>query len=183
MPSPKPKAAVGGVGLIVLCFLGSAGLRLGEFGTALAQDIAAPATTTAAPESDALLAAIRQREAALDAEAARLAERQQTLAVAEERLNEQLATVEAARAQLEETLALADRAAERDIAQMTAVYEKMKPEEAAAIFARMELSFAAGLLVRMKPEIAAEVLAGMEPDTAYAVTLMIASRNAAVPTE
>ena len=33
----------------------------------------------------------------------------------------------------------------------------------------------------MRPEIAAEVLTGMNADAAYAVTLTIASRNAAVP--
>jgi flagellar motility protein MotE (MotC chaperone) len=185
MAVPRGTATIGGVGLIVVCFLGSAGMRLGEFGAALAQEMAAreAAPAAPAPEADGLLAAIRDREAQLDAEAQRLAERQQALAVAEERLAEQLAAAEAARAQLEETLALADRAAERDIAQMTAVYERMKPAEAAAIFARMDLTFAAGLLARMKPEVAAEILAGMEPDAAYAVTLVVASRNAAVPTE
>ena len=46
----------------------------------------------------------------------------------------------------------------------------------------MDVAFAAGLLARMRPELAAEVLTGMSADAAYAVTLTIASRNAAVPT-
>jgi len=45
------------------------------------------------------------------------------------------------------------------------------------------VGFAAGLLARMRPDVAALVLTGMKPETAYAVTLTIASRNAAVPTE
>jgi flagellar motility protein MotE (MotC chaperone) len=180
----RPKGTtLGGVGLIVLCFLGSAGLRLGDLGAALAGETAAAEPAPAPDAGDALIATLRDREAELDRRAAELDERAQTLAVAEARLAEQLAAVEEARGRLEATLALADNAAERDIAQMTAVYEKMKPDQAAAIFAKMELSFAAGLLVRMKPEIAAEILAGMEPDTAYAVTLVVASRNASVPTE
>jgi flagellar motility protein MotE (MotC chaperone) len=183
-PTARPGAAtLGGVGLIVLCFVASAGLRLGDIGFALAQETGAERAAVPSAETDALLTAIREREAQLEREAARLAERQQTLNVAEARLAEQLAAVEEARGELEATLALADNAAERDIAQMTAVYERMKPEDAARIFARMELSFAAGLLVRMKPEVAALVLAGMEPDTAYAVTVMIASRHARVPTD
>jgi flagellar motility protein MotE (MotC chaperone) len=183
------RAALGGVGLIVLCFVGSAAMRLGDLGAALAEEAGSLSATAAGgpsdaqADSDALLAAIREREAQLTREAERLAERAQTLNVAEARLAEQLAALEQARAELEETLALADNAAERDIAQMTAVYERMKPEDAARIFARMELSFAAGLLARMKPDTAALVLAGMEPDTAYAVTLMVASRHARVPTD
>ena len=41
---------------------------------------------------------------------------------------------------------MADKAAERDIARMTTVYENMKPAEAARIFERMDVKFAAGLL-------------------------------------
>jgi flagellar motility protein MotE (MotC chaperone) len=180
-------AALGGVALIAICFLASAGLRLGGVGFALAQEAldgpgaAEAGCMPAAPEE--LLAAIRAREAQLERDAERLAERRQTLNVAEAKLAEQLAAFEEARAGLEETLAIADGAAERDIARMTAVYEHMKPEDAARIFERMELSFASGLLVRMNPESAAQVLTGMEADRAYAITLMIASRNALAPTE
>lgn len=182
---------IGGVGLIVLCFVGSAGLRLQESGWALAQEIGAMANaSTVSPESrldpaeaDALLARIRERERRLEEEEARLADRAQTLNVAETKLTEQLQAFETARLQLEETLALADEAAERDIARMTTVYENMKAADAARIFERMDVSFAAGLLARMRPELAAAVLTGMNADNAYAVTLTIASRNARVPTE
>ena len=176
-----------GMGLIVCCFLGSAALRLTDGGWALAQGLgeAASRIEAAAPgaDKDALLAAIRQREAQLAAEEKRLADRKQTLGVAEAKLGEQLAAFEKARANLEKTLAMADQAAERDLARMTTVYENMKPQEAAEIFETMDVGFAAGLLARMRPDVAALVLTGMKPETAYAVTLTIASRNAAVPTE
>lgn len=184
--------AVGGVGLIVLCFVASAALRLHDSGFALAQELGemanpleqvADALPGPSADTDALLASIREREAQLAAEQARLADRAQTLNVAEAKLAEQLAAFETAQTKLEATLALADSAAERDIERMTIVYEKMDPGNAAKIFERMDVSFAAGILVRMKPEIAAEVLTGMTADAAYAVTLTIASRNSGVPTE
>jgi len=181
--------AIGGVGLIVLCFFGSAGLRLTENGAALAEGLGAmtgvdPAPEqTATPDPDGLLAAIREREAQLDREAAELADRRQTLDVAEAKLQEQLAAFEKAQANLEETLAMADRAAEKDIERMTTVYENMKPDDAARIFDRMAVEFAAGLLARMRPEAAAQVLTAMDADSAYAVTLTIASRNSRVPTD
>jgi len=188
MPAHRQSSVVGGVALIVVCFLGSAALRLTESGRAFAEQAdslraGADSGPDADSPEDALLAAIREREAQLESEARRLADRAQTLAVAEAKLEEQLTAFDRARAELEETLALADKAAENDIAHMTAVYETMKPDDAARIFERMDVTFAAGLMARMKPDRAAQVLAGMEPDSAYAVTLTIASRNAAVPTE
>ena len=192
MAAPSGSQAVSGVGIIVLCFLGSAALRLLESGSAIAQEIGAMASRSGeetglacvpTAESDALLAAIREREVQLDEEQARLADRAQTLNVAETKLAEQLAAFEVAQKNLEDTLALADKAAERDIDRMTAVYESMKPADAARIFERMDVAFAAGLLARMRPESAAAVLTGMNADAAYAVTLTIASRNAGVPTE
>jgi flagellar motility protein MotE (MotC chaperone) len=176
------RPVVSGMGLVVCCFFASAALRLSDDGWALAQGLG---DSEAAPEagSDALLEAIRQREAQLAAEEKRLADRKQTLAVSEAKLAEQLAAFEKAQANLEKTLAMADQAAERDLARMTTVYENMKPAEAAKIFETMDVGFAAGLLARMRPDVAAQVLTGMTPETAYAVTLTIASRNARVPTK
>lgn len=175
--------ALGGVGLIVLCFAGSAALRLIDSGAAIAEELAAGAAGAGASEAEGLLAAIRAREAALADEEARLADRRQTLNVAEAKLAEQLAAFETAQRALEDTLSMADKAAERDIERMTAVYESMKPADAARIFGRMDVTFAAGLLVRLQPQTAASILTGMEPDQAYALTLTVASRNSAVPTE
>jgi flagellar motility protein MotE (MotC chaperone) len=185
MATTGDRRALGGVGLIVLCFLASGALRAIDSGAAIAEEIGAGGGGGEAEAADAegLMQAIRAREAALDAEATRLADRQQTLNVAEAKLAEQLAAFETAQSQLEETLALADNAAERDIAQMTAVYESMKPADAARIFGRMDVGFASGLLSRLRPEVAAAILTGMEADAAYAITLTIASRNANVPTE
>jgi flagellar motility protein MotE (MotC chaperone) len=178
---------LGGLWLIVLCFVGSAALRLSDDNWALAEGISDMAQNQgrgAAPDDGAaLLTAIREREAQLDAEEARLADRKQSLDVSEQKLKEQLAAFEKAQANLEKTLAMADQAAEKDIAQMTTVYENMKPADAARIFEKMDVSFAAGLLARMRPDVAAQVLTGMSAETAYALTLTIASRNHAVPTE
>ncbi|WP_424929309.1 MotE family protein [Amaricoccus tamworthensis] len=191
--SSSPQRA-GAVAIIAFCFLGSGAMRLTEHGSAFAEGIsealearnnahAAPEAAEPVEEADVLLSAIRDREKQLETEADNLSTRAQELSVAEKKLEEQLTAFRKAQEQLENTLAMADGAAERDIAQMTTVYEAMKPEEAARIFERMEISFAAGIMSRMRPEITADVLTAMEPDTAYAVTLTIASRNSGVPTE
>ncbi|PZQ50411.1 MAG: hypothetical protein DI556_07600 [Rhodovulum sulfidophilum] len=183
MAEGRKRAALGGVSLIVLCFLGSAALRFGESGLAVADELATDAPAGAPGTNDALLAALRAREAELDARDMKLATRAQALGVAEARLAEQLAAFEKARGQLEATLARADKATEKDIDRMTTVYEKMKPADAARILDKMDVAFAAGLLARMRPENAARVLAGMSAESAYAVTVTVASRNARAPTE
>jgi flagellar motility protein MotE (MotC chaperone) len=81
------------------------------------------------------------------------------------------------------TMALASSAAEDDLTQLTAVYENMKPKEAAQVFAAMDPKFAAGFLGRMRTDAAAAIMAGLEPDTAYAISVLLAGRNAAAPTE
>ena len=190
--TPGPPA-VGGLALIVACFLGSAVLRVSESAPAVADEIGsmkgfAPATgevsgCEATDDADILLLAIREREGELDRTAAELDVQARQIGEAEEGLRVQLAAFEEARAGLEATLAAADGAAERDIDRMTTVYENMKPDEAALIFEEMDVRFAAGLLARMRPELAASVLSGMKPDAAYALTLSIASRNTGVPLE
>ena len=66
---------------------------------------------------------------------------------------------------------------------MTTVYENMKPADAARILETDGRELRRGAARRgCGPDVAAKVLTGMSAETAYAVTLTIASRNAAVPT-
>jgi len=83
--------------------------------------------------------------------------------------------------ELRATLALADGAAEQDLQRLTAVYQAMKPKDAAALFDAMSPEFAAGFLARMTPEAAAAILSGMSPETAYGVSVIVAGRNVGVP--
>ena len=50
-------------------------------------------------------------------------------------------------------------------------------------FEEMTPEFAAGFMARMRPDTAAAVMAGLEPATAYSISVVIAGRNARVPTE
>lgn len=118
-----------------------------------------------------------------------LARRQEELAEQEARLEQarlglqtQLTELQTAEADLSATMALADRAAEEDISRLVTVFEAMAPEEAAAVFTEMDTEFAAGFISQLAPATAAEILAGLEPRHAYALSAIIAGRNASVPT-
>ena len=103
--------------------------------------------------------------------------------MAETEIEEKLAALADAEASLGAMLDVAKTAASDDLAQLTAVYETMKPAEASAIFAQMDPYLAAGFLGMMRPEAAAAVMAGLEPATAYAISALIAGRHMNVPTQ
>ena len=100
--------------------------------------------------------------------------------LAEERARATLVELQAAERALRATIALADGAAEGDLARLTAVYENMKPQQAAPLFQQMTPGFAAGFLGRMRPDAAAAILSGLEPEAAYAISVILAGRNARV---
>lgn len=177
--------------LIALFLIGSGLLRLGDgTGLAIARELgglvtaafAAPPGQTGDPGQDLepLLEALRVREARLAEAEARLDERSRALSVAEEEVQRGLAALNEAERSLEGLLAVADTAAEKDVATLTSVYEAMKPADASALFDQMDPVFAAGFLARMRADVAAAILAGLPPEKAYALSVVLAGRNAAV---
>ncbi len=190
----------GAVLVISVMFISSALLRLGSgAGEALAEAIsettppetmghdpaASDDKTVEVPfdraKAGGLLDALRAREERVKQIETRIEVRSKALAVADQEITRRLAALEQAEANLRNTLALADGAAEDDLARLTAVYENMKPKDAAAIFAAMEPDFAAGFLGRMRSEAAAAVMAGLPPETAYSISVIVAGRNAKAP--
>ncbi|MDO8882507.1 MAG: hypothetical protein U0934_21400 [Pseudotabrizicola sp.] len=179
----------GTLALLALILAASGALRLGHgIGAALAlQTSDSPsqsAEPTQCPEPPAaLVQALRDRDATLTAREAALQDRFAALSLADAALTARLAELETTEQSLRDTLAIADGAAEKDLQRLTAVYEAMKPAEAAAIFETMAQEFAAGFLGRMRPDAAAAILAGMKPETAYTISVLIAGRNATAPKE
>ncbi|WP_095587898.1 MotE family protein [Actibacterium ureilyticum] len=156
---------------------------------AVAREVGVLRETTAehmadpAPEADTLIAALQTRGAALDAMERDLVDRKRNLDLAEQQIALRLQELKAAEDSLRETLALAKVAAESDLSRLTAVYESMKPKEAAQLFEAMDPDFAAGFLGRMRPDAAAQIMAGLSPDSAYRISVVLAGRNANAPTE
>ncbi|MCP3970152.1 MAG: hypothetical protein GY717_07515 [Rhodobacteraceae bacterium] len=197
---PGLKRAVTGGGvlwLIALLLLASGGVRLAaSTGPALAREVGHLMAGTeaeddhetplnCAPQGDigTVLQALQARERELDRREAALADRIAALSLAEQEIARNLAALETAEQELASTLAIADTAAEDDLARLTAVYENMKPKEAAALFEEMAPEFAAGFLGRMRADAAAAVMAGLEAPTAYSISVILAGRNANVPTD
>lgn len=174
---------------IALLLFASGVVRLGghaDMAMAVGTDTAdAPPPAACVPESGtgALLDAFRAREDRLAAREAQLADREQAVAVAAAEVEEQLAALAAAEESLAAMIALADSAAADDLARLTAVYENMKPQDAAALFATMDPAFSAGFLGMMQPAAAAAIMSDLEPGIAYSISVILAGRNAGSPTE
>ena len=180
----------GTIFLLVFLFATSAGLRLvGSANVAFAgvdgseqpeeeRFSVALDDTVARSEIQALLDAIRDREAAVDKRQEELQEREEKLAQLEKDLSAKLEELVAAEDKLRDTLALAQSASENDIGNLVSVYENMKPKQAAALFQVMDPEFAAGFVGRMNPQQAAAIMANLTPEISYTISAILAGRNA-----
>lgn len=155
----------------------------GEPAPAMLAEAEAEMASTAEPDVTTLLGALQAREARLEKQESALADRLQALAVTEAEVAEQIAALVAAEDALRSTIALAEEAAQTDLGRLTTVYENMKPKDAAALFEEMSPDFAAGFLGMMRPEPAALIMTQLEPETAHSISVVLAGRNAGVPTQ
>lgn len=143
---------------------------------------AEPEQTSLEPaEITTLLGALNEREARVADAETQLAVRKKALDIAQVEIERRLVALEHAEKKLAATMARAQTASEDDIAKLTAVYENMKPKEAAELFETMEPEFAAGFMARMRPDVAAKILSGLDPTVAYSISAILAGRNAKAP--
>lgn len=109
---------------------------------------------------------------------AAISAREQTLATLEAKLSDQMIQIEAANKALEARIDMMKTVANDDIAHLVKMYEIMKPKQAAEIFNSMDPAFAAGFLRQMDGERAGMIMANMESRKSYAVSVIMASKNA-----
>lgn len=179
--------------VVAIMLVGSAAIRFSDgIGPVMADatkgavDSGAAAIRAATePELDLLQKSLLSREADLVAQAEIVAAREAAAQAAEEEIARRQAELDAAEnelahaeADLERRVRTAKTANETDIAKLVAVYEAMKPQDAAEVFEAMSPEFASGFLSEMSPNTAAMILADLSPEFAYSVSVLMAGRNA-----
>ncbi|WP_019955535.1 MotE family protein [Yoonia vestfoldensis] len=171
-------------GLLMLSAIFRAGAHIDP---AFAQELEQPAPILAdtgpTMQSADLLAAFQAREARLVEREGQLRDRLQALRVAEIEIAEKMQAMRQAEESLSATIARAETASATDLDLLRAVYENMKPKDAAALFVEMPPPFAAGFLGMMRPEASALIMAELPPAVAYSFSVVLAGRNANAPTE
>ncbi len=145
--------------------------------------MAGKTTCTDPAEIQKILDGLAARDRELSEREKKLQELESSLEFAKEQVRKNMSALKDAEEKLAATLALSETAAESDLARLTAVYENMKPQQAASLFEQMAPEFAAGFMGRMRPDAAAQIMAGLAPETAYTISVILAGRNANAPTE
>ena len=129
------------------------------------------------------MTAFEERELRIERQEEEIRNRMRALSVADTEVSRKLVELERAEDQLRSVIAMAETAADDDVTRLTRVYETMKPKNVAALFEEMDPEFAAGFIARMNPDSAAGVMTGLSPHAAYTISVVLAGRNANVPTD
>ncbi len=136
------------------------------------------------PISDAereILEQLQQRRQVLDARQTELADRQALLEAAERRIEERIAELRALEAELRDTATAKEAEADAQLLSVVAMYEAMRPRDAAAIFEDMDLTVLVELARHIKPRTLAVIMGGMSPASAQRLTVELATNGSGAP--
>jgi len=128
-----------------------------------------------------VLRQLAKRRDELDARAKALDDREALLKATEQKIAEQVQQMKQMKAEYEQIKTARDDAAEANLHRLVAVYESMKPKEAARIFETMEAAVLLDVVTRMGERRLAPILAQMSPAQAQALTIAMANRRTVVP--
>ena len=128
-------------------------------------------------QTQELAATLRNRIAALDAREDTIAEKHARMEAYATLIETRLEELDAANAEMKQYLDKINERRNRDVEQLAAIYNSMKPKLASEILSEMDVDFASGLLAQLETESAAAILAGMEPQKAYTISVHLANQS------
>ena len=124
----------------------------------------------------AILERLSERRQELDKRARELDIREGLIAEAEKRVEGKLAEIKEAQAQLNVDTGKKNEADAARFKGLVAMYENMKPRDAAKIFDRLEVEVLLAVASQINPRRMADILAQMAPDSAEKLTVELANR-------
>ncbi|MGM0560690.1 MAG: MotE family protein [Pseudomonadota bacterium] len=124
-----------------------------------------------------LLQSLAGRRQELDQREKILEEKEVLLKAAETRVEEKIAHLEEMQGKVEALLGQHDDEEQKKLDNLVAIYEKMKPKDAARIFEQLDMEVLLAVVTRMKERITAPILAEMRPDRAQQITVRMAERQ------
>ncbi len=125
-----------------------------------------------------MLQNLSMRREELDGREAEMGLRANLLAVTERRIEERIAELRSVEETIQSLLIKYDEQEEAQLRSVVAIYEAMKPQDAAKIFNTLEMVILIELAERMKERLIAPILADMDPNAANALTVELATRRA-----
>lgn len=124
-----------------------------------------------------LLQSLASRRQELEQREKTLEEKEALLKAAETRVEEKVARLEEVQGKVEALLGQYDDEEQHKLDNLVAIYEKMKPKDAARIFEQLDMEVLLSVVTRMKERITAPILAEMRPDRAQQITVRMAERQ------
>lgn len=122
------------------------------------------------PEAVVLADTLKDRALRVDRYMQELERKKAEIAFAEKQLTEKLVELRKLKQQRAQHGAGQRQAQSEDIARLIAVYDQMKPEQAAMVLSNLPPDFAAQILARVQPETGARIMASVEPGQAAVLT-------------
>ncbi len=122
------------------------------------------------PEAVTLADTLKDRALRVDRYLQELERKKAEIAFAEKQLGEKLTELRKLKQQSAQRGAGQRQAQNEDIARLIAVYDQMKPEQAAMVLSNLPPDFAAQILSRVQPETGARIMASVEPGQAAVLT-------------
>ena len=124
-----------------------------------------------------LLQELAERRNVLDARERQLEEREALLKAAEQRLVEKQTELNATKGELKALLKEQDAQEKAKVKQLVAIYENMKPQDAANIFDDLEMPVLLQVIKNMKERKVAPVIASMSAEKARELTKELANQR------
>ncbi len=124
-----------------------------------------------------LLQELAERRNVLDARERQLEEREALLKAAEQRLVEKQTELNATKSELKALLKEQDAQEKAKVKQLVAIYENMKPQDAANIFDDLEMPVLLQVIKNMKERKVAPVIASMSTEKARELTKELADQR------
>ncbi|MBM3603953.1 MAG: hypothetical protein FJX25_04160 [Alphaproteobacteria bacterium] len=133
------------------------------------------------PEAVALAEELRDRALRIERYMEAIDSRKADLVTAEETLRQRLDELRNQKNSITARSTQSSDAVRKDIDRLVALYDQMKPAEAAAILTNLPADFAAEILMRVQPEAGARIIAAVEPRQAALLTAQMGARSVRQP--
>jgi len=119
---------------------------------------------------DKTLTSLRQYKSELEQRAKNLDQREQSLQQAEDKLKQRITELEQLEASIQQRLLDESKVKSKKIKRLTAVYEGMKADRAAAVIAKMELATVVKIFLIMDEKKVGKILSFLPPEKAVVIS-------------
>ncbi|MDN3712461.1 hypothetical protein QWZ10_13165 [Paracoccus cavernae] len=130
------------------------------------------------PEAVVLAQTLQERSLRIERYLQDIESKKAEVAAAEAELTQRLAEIKKSKEFSKNNATDASKGVTEDVDRLIAVYDQMKPDQAATVLSNLPPEFAAEILMRVQPENGARIIASVDPAQAAVLTTYMGARRA-----